>query len=128
MAGAADRDSAEAEGWAPSADFAARFFESHTQWNYLVKHYPSVVVCCYDIERLEIASLFSVMAVHRHLLIEGLLVRDHPFYVPAEKYLAREGEERERELRDHFQEVGLDLERLLASLAGYGRLQRPGGM
>ena len=63
--------------------------------------------------------------MHRHLLVEGTLVRDNPFYIPAEKFLAMSPEDRERDLRDVFREVGFDLEKLLSTLAGYGRLQRP---
>ena len=98
-----------------------QFFELHARLNYLVKQYPSVVLCQYDIQNLEIPHLFSAIAVHRHLLVEGTLVRDNPFYIPAEKFLAMSPEDRERDLRDVFREVGFDLEKLLSTLAGYGR-------
>jgi len=102
-----------------------QFFELHTRLNYLVKQYPSVALCQYDIEHLEIPHLFSAIAVHRHLLVEGTLVRDNPFYIPAERFLAMSPEDRERDLRDVFREVGFDLGKLLSTLAGYGQLQRP---
>jgi hypothetical protein len=112
--------------WTKPAGISVRqFFELHTRLNYLVKQYPSVVLCQYDIERLEIPDLFSAIAVHRHLLVEGTLVRDNPFYIPAEKFLAMSPEDRERDLRDGFREVGFDLGKLLSTLAGYGQLQRP---
>jgi hypothetical protein len=84
-----------------------------------------VALCHYDTEHLEIPHLFSAIAIHRHLLVEGTLVRDHPFYIPAEKFLTMSPEDRERDLRDVFREVGFDLEKLLSTLAGYGQLQRP---
>ena len=112
--------------WAKPAGISVRqFFELHTRLNYLVKQYPSVALCQYDTEHLEVPHLFSAIAVHRHLLVEGTLVRDNPFYIPAEKFLAMSPEDRERDLRDVFREVGFDLEKLLSTLAGYGQLQRP---
>jgi hypothetical protein len=52
-------------------------------------------------------------------------VRDNPFYIPAEKFLSLAPEERERNLAQLFREVGFDVNKLLATLAGYGRV-RPG--
>ncbi len=101
-----------------------QYFELHVRLNYLVKQYPAAALCLYDIENLEIPRLFSAIAVHRHLLIEGVLVRDNPFYIPAEKFVAMNPEDRERDLRGVFREVGFDLEKLLLTLAGYGQLQR----
>jgi hypothetical protein len=101
------------------------FFEFHALLNYQVKHYASVALCQYDLERFEARHLFSAIAVHRHLIVEGTLVRDNPFYIPAEKFLPLSPEERERDLLQLFREVGFDLTKLLATLAGYGRL-RPG--
>ena len=112
--------------WAKPADISVpQFFELHSRLNYLVKQYPSVALCRYNTEDLEIPHLFSAIAVHRHLLVEGTLVRDNPFYIPAEKFLAMSPEDRERDLRDVFREVGFNLEKLFSTLAGYGRLQRP---
>ena len=112
--------------WAKAPGISmVQFFELHARLNYLVKQYPSVVLCHYDTEHLEIPHLFSALAVHRHLLVEGTLVRDNPFYIPAEKFLAMNPEDRERDLREVFREVGFDLRRLLSTLAGYGQLQRP---
>jgi hypothetical protein len=102
-----------------------QFFEVHARLNYLVKRYPSVALCQYDMEQMEIPHLFSAIAVHRHLFVGGTLVRDNPFYIPAEKFLAMSPEDREHDLRDVFREVGFDLEKLLSILVGYGQLQRP---
>ncbi len=116
----------EAGVWAkPPGIPAWQFFELHARLNYLVKHYPSVALCTYDAARMEIPQLFSAIAVHRHLLVEGTLVRDNPFYTPAEKFLGMSPEDRERDLRDVFREVGFDLGKFLSTLAGYGQLQRP---
>jgi hypothetical protein len=115
----------EGVGAKPAAISVPQFFELHARLNYLVKQYPSVVLCLYDTERMEIPHLFSVIGVHRHLLVEGTLVRDNPFYIPAEKFLAMSPEDREHNLRDVFREVGFKLEKLLSTLAGYGHLQRP---
>ena len=115
----------EGVGAKPAGISVPQLFELHARLNYLVKQYPSVALCQYDIEHLEIPHLFSAIAVHRHLLVEGTLVRDNPFYIPAEKFLAMSPENRERDLRDVFREVGFDLGKLLSTLAGYGKLQRP---
>ena len=112
--------------WPEPKDIPApQFFEFHARLNYLVKHYPSVALCQYDIDDLELPNLFSAIAVHRHLLVEGTLVRDNPFYIPAEKFLSASPEERARDLEAVFQEVGSDLNKLLTTLAGYGELQQP---
>jgi hypothetical protein len=112
--------------WPEPAGFPMpHFFEFHALLNYQVKHYASVALCQYDLERFEARHLFSAIAVHRHLIVEGTLVRDNPFYIPAEKFLPLAPEERERDLLQLFREVGFDLSKLLSALAGYGRL-RPG--
>ncbi len=112
--------------WArPTEISVPQFFELHSRLNYLVKQYPSAALCRYDIGDLEIPHLFLAIAVHRHLLVEDTLIRDNPFYIPAEKFLAMSPEDRERDLRDVFRDVGFDLGKLLSTLAGYGRLQRP---
>jgi hypothetical protein len=115
----------EGMGTKPAGISVPQFFEIHARLNYLVKHYPSVALCQYDIEHLEVPHLFSAIAVHRHLLVKGALVRDNPFYIPAEKFVAMSPEDRERDLRDVFREVGFDLEKLLSTLVGYGQLQGP---
>ena len=115
----------EGVGAKPAGISVSRFFELHARLNYLVKYYPSVALCQYDVEQLEPPHLFSAITVHRHLLVEGTLVRDNPFYIPAEKFIAMSPEDRERDLRDVFREVGFNLEKLLSTLAGYGQLQRP---
>jgi hypothetical protein len=108
---------------APAAVSMLQFFELHSRLNYLVKQYPSVALCHYNTEVLEITHLFSAIAVHRHLLVQDTLVRDNPFYIPAERFLVMSAEDRERDLREIFREVGFDLGRLLSTLAGYGRLR-----
>jgi len=115
----------EGMGAKPEGTSATRFFELHARLNFLVKHYPSVALCQYNADHLEIPDLFSAIAVHRHLLVEGTLVRDNPFYIPAEKFVAMSPEDREHNIRDVFREVGFDLGKLLSTLAGYGQLQRP---
>lgn len=102
-----------------------QFFEFHALLNYQVKMYPSVVICQYDIEQIEIRHLFCALAVHRHLLVENILVRDNPFYIPAEKFIPLGPEERERDLLKLFRDVGFDVDKLLAAVAGYGQLQEP---
>ena len=110
--------------WAQPAGISApQFFELHARLNYLVKHYPSVALCEFNAEHMEIRDLFSAIAVHRHLLVEATLVRDNPFYIPPEKFLAMNPEDRESDLRNLFREVGFDLAKLLSNLAGYGQIQ-----
>ncbi len=109
--------------WPESAGFPmGQYFEFDSILNYQVKHYPSVAVCQYGLDQIQTHHLFSAIAVHRHLLVEDTLVRDNPFYIPAEKFISLTPQERERDLAQVFREVGFDLEKLLAALAGYGRL------
>ena len=115
----------EGLGTKPPGISVAEFFELHARLNYLVKQYPSVALCQYDIDRLEVSDVFSAIAVHRHLLVEGTLVRDNPFYLPPEKFLSMASKDRERDLRHAYREVGFDLDRLLSTLASYGKLQHP---
>lgn len=114
----------EGVGTKPAGLPVSQFFVQHSRLNYLTKQYPSLALCHYDTERMGIPHLFSAIAVHRHLLVEAVLVRDNPFYIPGEKLVAMTPEDRERDLRDVFREVGFDLQKLLLTLAGYGRLQR----
>jgi len=99
-----------------------QFFEFHALLNYQVKMYPSVVICQYDVEQTEVRHLICALAVHRHLLVEDTLVRDNPFYLPAEKFIPLSSEERERDLMNLFRDVGFDVNKLLAAVVGYGRL------
>ena len=102
----------------------AHFFEFHALLNYQVKHYPSVALCQYDLERIETPHLLTAIAAHRHLVVEGALVRDNPFYVPAEKFLPMSPAERERDLLRLFREVQFDVAKLLSALAGYAQVQQ----
>jgi hypothetical protein len=100
------------------------FFEFHALLNFQVKHYPSVVLCQYDLDQIATHHLLTAIAVHRHLLVEGALVRDNPFYVPAERFLPLCPAERERDLLRPFKDVRFDVRQLLATLTGYARLQQ----
>jgi hypothetical protein len=109
--------------WPQPAGFPMpQFFEFHALLNYQVKLYPSVALCQYDLEQIEVRHLFCALAVHRHLLVEETFVRDNPFYIPAEKFIPLRPEERERDLLQLFREVGFDAQKLLAALVGYGQL------
>jgi len=99
------------------------FFEFHALLNYQVKQYPSFALCQYDLEKTSPHHLLNAIAVHRHLWVEGALVRDNPFYVPAEKFLPSSPAERKRGLRKLFQDVNFDVGRLLAALVGYARIR-----
>jgi hypothetical protein len=100
------------------------FFEFHALLNYQVKHYPSVALCQYDLEQMETPHLLTAIAVHRHLVVEGALVRDNPFYVPVEKFLPMSPAEREQSLLRLFREVQFDVDKLLSALAGYAQVQQ----
>ena len=102
-----------------------QFFEFHALLNYQVKMYSSVALCQYNTEQVEAHHLLCAIAVHRHLLVGDTLVRDNPFYIPAEKFVPLSPEERERDLLQVFREVGFDVEKLLVAIIGYGQLQRP---
>jgi hypothetical protein len=113
-------------GWAEEAGLPAEhYFEFHALMNYQVKHYPSAVICQFALDSLDPESLCSAIAVHRHLIIENTFVRDNPFYSPPEKFLSLSEEEREREVRAAFRDVGFDADKLLAALEGYGKLHTP---
>jgi hypothetical protein len=103
----------------------AQFFEFHALLNYQVKLYPSVALCQYDLEQIATHHLFAAIAAHRHLLVEGALVRDNPYYIPPEKFLPLSPAERERDLLQLFRDVNFDVMKLLATLSGYGQLQQP---
>ena len=110
--------------WATPTGFPMHhFFEFHALLNYQVKHYPSVALCQYDLERIPAHHLLTAISVHRHLLVEGALVRDNPFYVPVERFLPLSPAERERDLLQVFRDAQFDVSKLLAALAGYARLQ-----
>jgi hypothetical protein len=110
--------------WPAAVEFPMpHFFEFHALLNYQVKHYPSVAICQYDLDRFSTHHLFQAIAVHRHLVVEGSLVRDNPFYIPAEKFIPLSSEERERDLSNLYRDVGFDMPRLLEALAAYGRVQ-----
>ena len=109
--------------WAAEAGLSMpRYFEFHAQLNFQVKHFPCAAVCQYALDSLDPSELHSVLAVHRHLIIENTFVRDHPFYITPEKYLPLSLEERERGVAGLFREVGFDVGKLLENLAGYGNL------
>ncbi len=109
--------------WPEPAEFPMpHFFEFHALLNYQVKHYPSVAICHDDLDRFSARHLFQAIAVHRHLIVEGALVRDNPFYIPAEKFIPLSPEERERDLLELYRKVGFEMPKLLSTLAGYGRL------
>jgi len=128
--GEAERTAVSAVRWledglwpAPLGFPMQHFFEFHALLNYQVKHYPSVALCQYDLEKTSTPHLLNAIAVHRHLWVEGALVRDNPFYLPVEKFLPLTPSERERDLRKLFQDVNFDLPKLLAALAGYARIR-----
>lgn len=112
--------------WPEAVGFPmSQFFEFHAILNYQVKHYPSAALCQYSLEQLEPHHLFSAIATHRHLLVDGTLIRDNPFYIPAEKFIPLSPEERQSDLMRVFRDCGFEVDKLLAALAGYGKL-RPG--
>jgi hypothetical protein len=110
--------------WPAASEFPMpHFFEFHALLNYQVKHYPSAAICQYDLERFGPPHLFQAIAVHRHLVVNGSLVRDNPFYIPAEKFIPLAPAEREGDLVELYRAVGFDVARLLDSLSAYGRMQ-----
>ena len=110
--------------WPEQAGFPmSKFFDFHAVLNYQVKHFPSVALCRYSVENAEPRHLFSAIATHRHLLVNDTLIRDNPFYIPAEKFIPLTPEERESDLMRVFRDVGFNVEKLLEALEGYGRLE-----
>jgi chemotaxis family two-component system sensor kinase Cph1 len=110
--------------WPDAVGFPmSQFFEFHAILNYQVKHYPSAALCQYPLEQLEPHHLFSAIATHRHLLVDGTLIRDNPFYIPAERFIPLSPEERQSDLMRVFRDCGFEVDKLLAALAGYGKLR-----
>lgn len=99
-----------------------QYFEFHALLNYQVKHYACAAVCEYAVDAMPLDQLYFAIAVHRHLVVDDTFVRDNPFYVPAEKFLPRSVEERERDMARVFNEIEFNPAKLLEGLAGYGRL------
>lgn len=113
----------EDAGWPLEAGLGLdEFFANHARLNYQVKHYPSVALCCHDLEAIDPPQLFRAIAVHRHLIVEETLVRDNPFYVPPEKFIPMSPQERERDLVELYRELGFDRAKLLAAIAAFGRI------
>ena len=111
--------------WPAPVDFPmSHFFEFHALLNYQVKHCHSVALCQYDLERIATGDLLTAIAAHRHLVVEGALVRDNPFYIPPEKFLPLSPLEREQDLLRLFRDVQFDVGKLLAALTGYARVEQ----
>lgn len=114
--------------WPHSSGFPLpEFYEFHALLNLQVKLYASAILCQYNVDQVELRSLFSAISLHRHLIVKGTLIRDNPFYIPAEKFVPMTAEERERDLMTIYQEVDFSLPKLLDTLLGYGRLEQPPG-
>lgn len=110
-------------GWAEPAGLPSEhYFEFHALMNYQVKHYPSAAICQFALDALDPDQLCSVIATHRHLIIEDTFVRDNPFYAPPEKFLSLEEPVRRQEVKEAFRDVGFNTDKLLAALEGYGKL------
>lgn len=113
----------EETSWRETAGFPApQFFEFHARLNYQVKLFPSVALCLFALDALPSADLLAAVAVHRHLIVDGTLVRDNPFYLPPEKFIPLAPEERTSELSRLLCDVGFNVEKFLAAIAGYGQL------
>lgn len=114
--------------WPHSSGFPLpEFYEFHALLNLQVKVYASAIICQYDIDQVEVRSLFSAISLHRHLIVKRTLIRNNPFYIPAERFVTLTAEERERDLMAVFQEVDFNLPKLLDALLGYGSLEKAPG-
>jgi MEDS: MEthanogen/methylotroph, DcmR Sensory domain len=114
--------------WPHSSGFPLpEFYEFHALLNLQVKLYPSAILCQYNFEQVEVHALFSALSLHRHLIVNGKLIRNNPFYIPAEKFLTLAAEERERDLMAVYKEVNFNLPKLLEALLGYGSLEHTSG-
>ena len=69
-----------------------------------------------------IQAWLSLAQAGKHRAAWETLVRDNPFYIPAEKFVGMKPEDRERDLREVFRGVEFDLAKLFTVLAGYGQL------
>ncbi len=113
--------------WLQSTDgFFEEHFEFEAKLNLLVKLYPTLALCHCPIDRIKSVVGLSVLALHRHLLIGDELIENNPLYIPPERFLAMSRKAREAELFDLMRQFGFDMDRLVESLRGYGRLGAEG--
>lgn len=65
-----------------------RLAEYESRINLLVVDCPLTVICQYDANRFDGATLFKVLNAHPMMIVHGQVVRN-PYYLPPEQYFAR---------------------------------------
>ena len=62
--------------------------EYECRLNVLVRTVPTTIVCQYDAQRFDGATLYDILSVHPMMIVHGQVVRN-PYYVEAEVFLAK---------------------------------------
>lgn len=66
-----------------------RWIEYEAMLNLLVEEYPiSGVICQYDVNRVDGATLFDVLSVHPMMIVAGQIVHN-PYYQPPQAFLVK---------------------------------------
>lgn len=65
-----------------------RLAEYESRINLLVVDCPLTVICQYDANRFDGATLFKILNAHPMMIVHGQVVRN-PYYLPPEQYFAR---------------------------------------
>ncbi|MDD2769389.1 MAG: MEDS domain-containing protein [Methylococcus sp.] len=65
-----------------------RLAEYESRINLLVVDCPLSVICQYDANRFDGATLFKILNAHPMMIVHGQVVRN-PYYLPPEQYFAR---------------------------------------
>jgi hypothetical protein len=84
---------AHAEHVTQDFDGANSFVEYEAKLNYILPDYPDLVVCTYDLSRVNAGVAMDVMRTHPMVIIGGIL-QENPFFVPPDEFLREVAERR----------------------------------
>lgn len=78
--------------WALSPDVSGteQLVEYESRINLLEETYPETVICQYNANRFDGATIFEILRVHPMMVVRGQVVRN-PYYVPVREYLSSHG-------------------------------------
>lgn len=65
-----------------------KLIEYESRLNLLVEQSPITLICQYDANRFDGATIYDVLNVHPMMIVRGQVVRN-PYYVPPAEFLAR---------------------------------------
>lgn len=64
-----------------------KLIEYESRLNLLVEQNPITLICQYDANRFDGATIYDVLNVHPMMIVRGQVVRN-PYYVPPAEFLA----------------------------------------